>query len=69
VALAAAEGAVLTASSADLVRRVARRDRRSAAALAPYPLWCAFATKLTIALARRNPSGGRAGDRMSVGRA
>ena len=52
--LAAAECAVLTASSADLVRRAARVDRRTAAALAPYPAWCAFATALTAAIARRN---------------
>ena len=53
--LAAAECAVLTASSADLVRRTARSEPRAAAALAPYPAWCAFATALTVALARRNP--------------
>ena len=52
--LAAAECAVLTASSADLVRRAAAVDRRTAAALAPYPAWCAFATALTVAIARRN---------------
>jgi tryptophan-rich sensory protein len=52
--LAAAECAVLTASSADLVRRAARVDRRTGAALAPYPAWCAFATALTVAIARRN---------------
>jgi len=53
--LAAAECAVLTVSSADLVRRTARSDARAAAALVPYPVWCAFATALTVALARRNP--------------
>ena len=53
--LAAAECAVLTASSADLVRRVAAADGRAGAALAPYPAWCAFATALTVAVARRNP--------------
>jgi benzodiazapine receptor len=52
---AAAECAVLTASSADLVRRVAVVDRRAALALAPYPAWCAFATALTLAIARLNP--------------
>lgn len=57
--LAAAEGAVLTVSSADLVRRMARSDVRAAAGLAPYPVWCAFATALTVALARRNPALGR----------
>jgi len=53
--LAAAECAVLTASSADLVRRVGAADRRAGLALAPYPAWCAFATTLTVAIARRNP--------------
>jgi benzodiazapine receptor len=53
--LAAAECAVLTLSSADLVRRVAAADRRAGIALAPYPAWCAFAAALTIAVARRNP--------------
>ena len=52
--LAAAECAALTVSSADLVRRAAAVDRRAAAALAPYPAWCAFATALTVAIARRN---------------
>jgi benzodiazapine receptor len=52
--LAAAECAVLTASAADLVRRAAAVDRRAALALAPYPAWCAFATALTVAIARRN---------------
>ena len=52
---AAAECAVLAASSADLVRRVAAADRRAGIALAPYPAWCAFATALTVAVARRNP--------------
>ena len=53
--LAAAECAVLTASSADLVRRVGAADRRAGFALAPYPAWCGFATALTTAIARRNP--------------
>jgi len=53
--LAATECAVLTASSADLVRRVGAADRRAGLALAPYPAWCAFATALTVAIARRNP--------------
>lgn len=52
--LAAAGSAVLTGSAADLVRRTARSEPRAAAALAPYPLWCAFATALTVAIARRN---------------
>ena len=53
--LAAAECAVLTASSVDLVRRVAAADRRAGFALSPYPAWCAFATALTVAVARLNP--------------
>ena len=52
--LAAVECAVLTASSADLVRRTAAVDRRAGLALAPYPAWCAFATALTVAIAGRN---------------
>ncbi|MGF9663287.1 TspO/MBR family protein [Arthrobacter crystallopoietes] len=53
--IAAAECALLAASSADLVRRTARVSRTSGAALAPYALWCGFATVLTTAIARRNP--------------
>ena len=53
--IAAAECALLAASSADLVRRTGRVSRASGAALAPYALWCAFATVLTAAIARRNP--------------
>jgi benzodiazapine receptor len=52
--LAAAECAVLTLSSADLVRRTAASDRRAGLALVPYPAWCAFATVLTAAIARLN---------------
>ena len=39
--------AVLTASSADLVRRTAAADRRAGAAMLPYPLWCSFATLMS----------------------
>ncbi|MFD1212099.1 TspO/MBR family protein [Arthrobacter sp. GCM10027362] len=53
--LAAAECAVLAASSADLVRRTARVSPAAGTALAPYALWCSFATVLTTAIARRNP--------------
>lgn len=53
--LAAAECAVLAASSADLVRRTGRVSPAAGAALAPYALWCGFATILTTAIARRNP--------------
>ena len=46
---------MLTVSSADLARRVGAADRRAGLALTPYPVWCAFATALTVAIARRNP--------------
>ena len=52
--LAAAECAVLTASSADLVRRTYKLNRRAGVALAPYAAWCAFATALSAAVARLN---------------
>lgn len=52
--LAAAECAVLTASSVDLVRRTYRLDRRAGVALAPYAAWCGFATALSTAVARLN---------------
>jgi tryptophan-rich sensory protein len=39
--------AALTVSSADLARRAADAHPRAGAALAPYPLWCAFATALS----------------------
>jgi translocator protein len=44
---AAVTAAVLTASSADLTRRAVQADGAPGAALAPYPLWCAFATVLS----------------------
>jgi translocator protein len=40
--------AVLTASSADLARRTAAADPRAGAALLPYPLWCSFATLMSV---------------------
>ena len=52
--LAAAECALLTASSADLVRRTYRLNRSAGVALAPYAAWCAFATALSTAVARLN---------------
>ena len=52
--VAAAECAVLTASSADLVRRTYKLNRRAGTALAPYAAWCAFATALSTAVARLN---------------
>lgn len=51
---ATVEAAALTISSADLVRRTARSHRGAGAALVPYAAWCAFATVLTAAIARRN---------------
>jgi len=52
--LAAAECALLTASSADLVRRTYRLNRSAGVALAPYAAWCAFATALSTAVAKLN---------------
>jgi translocator protein len=51
---AAAESALLTASTVDLVRRAARVSPAAAAVLVPYALWTAFATTLSAAIARRN---------------
>lgn len=45
---------VLALSSADLVLRVGRASRPAGAALAPYAVWCAFATVLSGAIWRRN---------------
>lgn len=52
--LAATESAVLTASTVDLVRRAAPVSGPAATVLAPYAAWTAFATALTVAIARRN---------------
>jgi tryptophan-rich sensory protein len=52
--LATAECAVLTASTADLVRRAGRVSTPAAAALVPYAAWTAFATALSAAIAGRN---------------
>ena len=46
----------LAASSADLVRRAHRRSPTRGLLLAPYPVWCAFATVLTGEIARLNRS-------------
>jgi tryptophan-rich sensory protein len=46
-------GAV-AASSADLSRQVAHAHRRAGLALAPYAVWCGFATVLSAAIWRRN---------------
>ena len=53
-ALAAATAGILTLSAADLARRAAQADRGLGSTLAPYPLWCGFATALSGAIARRN---------------
>jgi len=45
---------LLALSSADLVRRTARVSPAAGAALAPYPVWCTFATVLSGDIARRN---------------
>ena len=57
--LAAAEATVLAASSADLVRRTYQLHRGAGVALAPYALWCGFATVLSTAVARLNPAAAR----------
>jgi benzodiazapine receptor len=51
---AAAESALLTASTVDLVRRAAPISPAAAAVLTSYAAWTAFATALTVAIARRN---------------
>ena len=54
--LAAAEAALLAASSADLVRRTYRLNRGAGVSLAPYAAWCGFATALSTAIAGLNPA-------------
>lgn len=56
--LAAAEAALLAASSAELVRRTYRLNPRAGAALAPYAAWCGFATVLSASIARLNSGSG-----------
>ncbi|MFF4578850.1 TspO/MBR family protein [Streptomyces sp. NPDC001389] len=46
---------LLDASNLELIRRTARTDPTAAACLVPYAAWCAFATALNTAIARRNP--------------
>ena len=46
--------AALAASSADLTRRAADADLKFGAALAPYPLWCGFATVMSADIWRLN---------------
>ena len=45
---------VLTASSADLARRAASANPTTGAALAPYAIWCAFATVLSTRIWQLN---------------
>lgn len=51
---AALLAAALTASSADLTRRTSSASTPAGVALAPYPLWCAFATALSTQIWRLN---------------
>ena len=51
---AAVESAVLTGSTVDLARRAAAVSRPAALVLTAYAAWTAFATALTVAIARRN---------------
>ncbi|WP_167098114.1 TspO/MBR family protein [Mycobacterium sp. DL592] len=44
----------LAISSADLARRAGAADPKFGVALAPYPLWCSFATLLSSEIWRRN---------------
>ncbi|WP_109471695.1 tryptophan-rich sensory protein [Ornithinimicrobium cavernae] len=53
-ALAAVHSAVLTVSAADLARRAGRVEARRGWQLAPYAVWCGFATALSVSQARRN---------------
>jgi len=46
--------AALAASSADLARRAGNADVKLGAALAPYPLWCTFATVMSADIWRLN---------------
>lgn len=51
---AAVLSGVLTVSSADLARRAASVNAPAGAALAAYPLWCAFATVLSTRIWQLN---------------
>ena len=52
--LSAVAAGALAASSADLARRAGEADPKLGVALAPYPLWCSFATLLSTAIWRLN---------------
>ena len=58
--LAALDGAALTASGLDLARRARPTGAGKSVGLASYAAWSAFATVLTVAIARRNQAGRRA---------
>ncbi|UXA16115.1 TspO/MBR family protein [Mycobacterium sp. SMC-4] len=45
---------LLAVSSADLARRAAEANPAAGAVLAPYPLWCAFATALSTRIWQLN---------------
>ena len=51
---AAVAAGALALSSADLARRAAAADVKLGAALAPYPLWCSFATVMSTDIWRLN---------------
>jgi tryptophan-rich sensory protein len=51
---AAVAAAALAVSSADLARRAGDADVKLGAALAPYPLWCTFATVMSTDIWRLN---------------
>lgn len=53
--IATVEAAALAASSVFLARRAWKVDRRHGLGLAPYAVWCTFATALTAEIHRRNP--------------
>jgi translocator protein len=53
-AAAAAECALLTVSTADLVRRAGQVSPAARAVLIPYAIWTGFATALSADIARRN---------------
>lgn len=52
--LSAVAAGALALSSADLARRAGEADPKFAAALAPYPLWCGFATVMSADIWRLN---------------
>lgn len=54
LAPAAVTAAALALSSADLARRAGDADIKLGAALAPYPLWCTFATVMSTDIWRLN---------------